>query len=80
MLESTASATIRDTTLYHRVVDRVGSSFRVGVPVKVGIRFTPLSYIVSLRMHPLPARIQKFLTQRIELMLISVVELKTKEL
>ena len=53
---------------------------RVGVPVKVGIRFTPLSYIVNLRMDPLPARIQKFLTQRIELMLISVVELKTEEL
>ena len=48
---------------------------RVGVPVKVGIRFTPLSYIVSFRMHPLPARIQKFLTQRIELMVISVEEL-----
>ena len=43
MLESTASATIRDTTLYSSI-DRVwiGSAAdypsRVGVPVKVGIR------------------------------------------
>ena len=58
-----------------RVVNRVGSCL-----LRLGLGSLSFIYIVSLRRHPLPARIQKFLTQRIELMVISVEELKTEEL